>query len=249
MAHYLTLSRHQAVAFHDLTEEHLASHPNTLGRILYFALPYLFALIVNLTLAFRNLRVHQNNFIRPFPPNSYFFIAFAVCYIGAAIAGIYAVISDAWTVKEWLLFAIFCIFIGLKGLIFTVDSNPTLLITCFLMIIASILNEWLFIELRDMAEGSQNELAWKHTVRNFVGFIQAVVIIYTFLFLTESLVSVFKTSHRCADYFFWILAPIATILVLVWNILSFGPFLDQIGYIVAALFVFLGAAVSTLFHK
>ena len=184
MNHYLTLTRHNTADLHNLTEQNLTSHPDTVGRILYFALPYLFALIVNVALIARNLRIHQNYFIKPFPSNTYFLIAFVIAYIGTAIAGIYAVISDAWTVKEWLLFAIVCVFLGLKGLVFTADTNPTLLITCFLMIVACIANQWLFIELKNMAEGNENQLAWKHTVRNFIGFLEAVIIIYTFLFIT-----------------------------------------------------------------
>jgi hypothetical protein len=100
-----------------------------------------------------------------------------------------------------------------------------------------------------MVENTQDQIGWKHVTRNLVGFSEALFIIFTVVYLSETLVHLFKVSERCASYIFWIFAPLLTILVLVWNILSFGPFLDSIGYIVAALILFLGAAVNTLFYK
>lgn len=148
MEHHFLLRSHSVS--HDLSSQDLAAHPNTVGRILYFALPYLYALILSVALLSRNFRIHQNYFIRAFPPKTYIYVAFFICLVGAAIAGIEAVIDDAWTVQDWILFAVTFVLIGLKALIYTADSHPTILIAGLVTILAAVSNQWLFISLRDM---------------------------------------------------------------------------------------------------
>jgi hypothetical protein len=67
--------------------------------------------------------------------------------------------------------------------------------------------------------------------------------------LYTEIVSNAGKSSKSDVVFFWILAPLLVAGILVWNILSFGPFLDLIGYIAVALLLFIGAASSTLFHE
>lgn len=172
-----------------------------------------------------------------------------IASIGTAAYGIYAVLNDAWTVREWILFAVIAVVLGLKALIYTADTNGTVIITAAVTIFAALANEWFFALLRDMAEKTQGEIVWKHTTRNVVGFVEALLIIFAFDYICEIAVHVFKTSTKSAAIFFWVFAPLTVIGILVWNILSFGPFLDSIGFIVAALVLFLGAADSTLFFK
>lgn len=234
---------------HTLSDTTLASHPDPTGRILYFALPFLFAVITNIALYARNLRVHQNNFVRVYPSNFYNLATFAIILIGTAVIGIYAVVADAWTVKEWILFTIVCVLLGLKALIYTADTNATLFITAIVTIFVALPNEWLFAELKNMAEDNQDHIGWRHATRNIIGFIEAALIIYAVEYLSESIVYIFKISERSSSLFFWIVTPLLVVGVLVLNIVSYGPFLDLIGYIVAALILFLGAAVNTLFHK
>lgn len=249
MSHHLSFSHNHLAQAHDLSDEQLAAHPDQTGRILYFALPFAFALILNLALFARNLRVHHNNFVRTLPSTFSSLAALLISLIGAGTIGIYAIIADAWTVKEWILFGVVCVLVGLKALIYTADTSPTLFITAIVTIFAALPNEWLFSELRDMSEATEGEAIWKHTSRNVVGFIEAVLIIFAVEYLSESLVHIFQTSSKAASYFFWIVAPLAVVGVLVLNILSYGPFLDQIGYIVAAILLFLGAAANTLFYR
>jgi hypothetical protein len=157
-------------------------------------------------------------------------------------------LADAWTVKQWIIFAVICALVGLKPLIYTANTNVTIVITALVTILAAVVCQWLFIDLRALAEANQDQIGWKHITRNLLGFIEALFIVLSVEYLSESLVYAFKISSKGAGIFFWIFAPLAVILVLVWNILSFGPFLDLIGYIVAALILFLGAAVNNLFH-
>ena len=82
-----------------------------------------------------------------------------------------------------------------------------------------------------------------------VGFIEATLIIFAVEYFTESLVHVLHVSDKAATIFFWIVAPVAVVGVGVLNIIAFGPILDQIGYILAAILLFGGATASTLFHK
>lgn len=100
-----------------------------------------------------------------------------------------------------------------------------------------------------MAESSQSEMGWKHASRNMVGFITGCLIIYAVEYICESLVHVFQCFTKGVSYFFWVLAPLAIAALLVLNIIKYGPFLDQIGFIAAAILLFLGAAVNTLFHR
>lgn len=227
----------------------MISHPSTTGRILYFALPFLFAVIINIALLFRNLRIHRNFFVLTEISKAYSIVVLLVATVGTAAYGIYAVLNDAWTVREWILFAVIAIVLGLKALIYTADTNGTVIITAAVTIFAAFANEWFFALLRDMAEQTQGEIIWKHTTRNVVGFVEATLIIFAFEYISEVSVHAFKNSTKSTAIFFWVLAPLTVIGILVWNILSFGPFLDSIGYIVAALILFLGAADSTLFFK
>jgi hypothetical protein len=227
----------------------LSAHPNTTGRILYFALPFAFTLIVNLVLYARNLRVHHNNFIRTLPAPIYNLIATVISLVGGATIGIYAVVADAWTVLEWILFLHLCVLLGLKALIYTADTHATLIITTILVILTALPGDWLFAVLRDMSEATQSDIAWKHASRNVVGFIEGCLLIYAVEYICESLVHVFHCFTKGVSYFFWVFAPLLVAGIFVLNLLKFGPFLDQIGLIAAAVLLFLGAAVNTLFHK
>jgi hypothetical protein len=245
---HLSLTRSHFHQTHNLSPDTLASHPDTAGRILYFTLPYLFAVIINIALFSRNLRIHQNNFIKTYPSRYYIFVAFLITLVGTGVFGLYAVLADAWTVKQWIIFTVICVLIGLKSLIYTADTNATIVITALVTILASVITQWLFIDLRGLSEANQDQIGWKHVTRNLLGFIEALLIILSVEYLSESLVYAFKISSKVAGIFFWAVSILAVTLVLVWNIISFGPFLDLIGYIVAALILFLGAAVNNLFH-
>jgi hypothetical protein len=66
-------------------------------------------LLVTLTtslLQSRNLRIHRNNFVKPYPSAFFANLTLAISLIAAAVIGVYAVVSDAWTVKLWILFAL-----------------------------------------------------------------------------------------------------------------------------------------------
>lgn len=219
------------------------------GRILYFTLPFLFAVIINIAFLARNLRIHRNYFVLTEISKAYSIVVLLIAAVGTAVYGIYAVLNDAWTVREWILFAVIAVVLGLKALIYTADTNGTVIITAAVTIFAAFANEWFFALLRDMAEQTQGEIIWKHITRNVVGFVEAALIIFAIQYLGQIAVYAFKTTTKTAALFFWVFAPLSIISILVWNILSFGPFLDSIGFIVAALILFLGAADSNLFFK
>lgn len=180
MPHHLsfTHSHLSTSSSHALSGSQLAAHPDLIGRILYFAIPFAFTLIVNLALYARNQRIHQNNFIRTFPVSPYSVAATAISLIGGANIGIYAILSDAWTVLEWILFVHLCVLIGLKALIYTADTHATLIITTLLTIVIILPGEWFFATLKDMPESSQPEIGWKHASRNVIGFVVGCLIIY-----------------------------------------------------------------------
>lgn len=100
-----------------------------------------------------------------------------------------------------------------------------------------------------MPESSQPEIGWKNASRNVIGFVVGCLIIYAVEYICESLVHVSHCFTKGVSYFFWVFAPLAVAGVLALNILKFGPFLDQIGLIAAAVLLFMGAAVNTLFHR
>jgi hypothetical protein len=68
--------------------------------------------------------------------------------------GIYAVIADAWSTKEWVLWTAILIFGGLTILAYaTHDScgvNVGLVLAALLGFAWFFFNEWLFAETRDM---------------------------------------------------------------------------------------------------
>jgi hypothetical protein len=137
---YHTLTRVHYQPEHALAEEQLTAHPDPLGRILYFALPFLFAFIVNAVLFSRNQRIHQNNFVRVYPANTYTFLVVLLAIVGAAVIGIYAVIADAWNVREWILFSVICGVVGLKAIIYTADKDVTLFVTIWATCFAAIVS-------------------------------------------------------------------------------------------------------------
>lgn len=149
MEHHFLLRSHSDT--HDQASQDLSPHPTTVGRILIFALPFLYAIILIVALLPRNLKIHQNYFIRAFPARTYIYVALFIGLVGGAIAGIEAVIDDAWTTKEWTLFAVTFILLGLEALIYVIDSKPTILIAGFVTILTAISNQWLFISLTDMS--------------------------------------------------------------------------------------------------
>ena len=57
-----------------------------------------------------------------------------------AAVGVYAVIADSWTLKEWILFAIINGLLGAKALIYAADTKPTLFITTVLVIFSALFN-------------------------------------------------------------------------------------------------------------
>lgn len=201
----------------------MTSHPNLTGRILYFTLPFLFAAIINIALLARNLRVHRNYFVLTEITRVCSIVVVLLATLGTAVYGIYAVLNDAFTVREWILFAVIAIVLGLKALIYTADTNGTVIITAGVAIFAAFANEWFFVLLRDMAEKTQGEIIWRLTTRNVVGFIEASLIIFAFEYISEISVHIFKNSTRSTAIFFWIFAPLTVIGIFIWNILSFGP--------------------------
>lgn len=100
-----------------------------------------------------------------------------------------------------------------------------------------------------MVELDTNLTDWKHITRNFIGFNEAVLIIWFFQLVGQNLVHNLRTTNRTETIFFWVAAPLTVAGILVWNILSNAPFFDSIGYLVGAIFLFIGAAASTLFFK
>lgn len=100
-----------------------------------------------------------------------------------------------------------------------------------------------------LSENTQGEIGWKHVDRNIVGFIEASLIIIFYIHFCESLQYACKAHSKTVGIVFWTLTPLTIIGILVLNILKFGPFLDSIGYIVAAVILFIGSLDSYFFYN
>lgn len=99
----------------------------------------------------RNLRIHRNNFVRPYPSTFFANFALIVSLVSAAVVGVYALLNDAWTVKLWILFAVVCAFVAFHALIYALDSRCTLQLAAIALTIAAVGCQWLFIESKSMS--------------------------------------------------------------------------------------------------
>jgi hypothetical protein len=51
-----------------------------------------------------------------------------------------------------MLFATAMVLVGLAALIYTADTHATLVITVLIVVLAAMVNEWLFVDVRYMAQ-------------------------------------------------------------------------------------------------
>lgn len=126
-------------------------------------------------------------------------------------------------------------------IIFVADTRATLVITLFIVALAAVFNEWLFIETKNMTELDSASTNWKHIVRNLIGGNEAILLIWVLELIGQTLVHIFKISDHWQVIVFWVSSAIVLIGVFVWNILSFGPVVDLIGYVILAVFLLVGA--------
>jgi hypothetical protein len=98
--------------------------------------------------------------------------------IADVVISVYVVLSQAWTIKTWILFTSILVLVGLAAIIFVADTHATLVITLFIVILAAVFNEWLFIETKNMSELDAGSNSWKHIVRNLIGGNEAILVIW-----------------------------------------------------------------------
>ena len=100
-----------------------------------------------------------------------------------------------------------------------------------------------------MSELTAEDQFCKHITRNYIGFLEGALVIYSVELISETMVGMFDVFTKAGSLFFWIVAPLAIAGLLLLNILNFGPFVDSIGCIASSSLLFLGAASNTMFHN
>ena len=129
-------------------------HPHTLVRWLFFLIPliYFFAVLYSVLKRIQWLRVKE--WITTQGVNSHVLmltLLFAVSVFGI---GLYAVIADAWSTKEWVLWTAALVFGAFTLLAFSTNDscgvNVGLVLAALLGFAWFFFNEWLFAQTRDM---------------------------------------------------------------------------------------------------
>ena len=105
-----------------------------------------------MTLFSRNIRINHNFFVKTYPPTAFVVVITLAGLIADVVMSVYAVINGAWTLRTWMLFATAMVLVGLAALIYTADTHATLVITVLIVVLAAMVNEWLFVDVRYMAQ-------------------------------------------------------------------------------------------------
>ena len=142
---HLRAASHQVGTLPGLSESQQAAHPELWVRIVLLAVPLVLVLIVALSLLKQVRRVIDNNFTKTYPTQQWLLVIRVVAWLGLATVGVYAVVEDAWSTKEWILFAVVCALYALRPLFLSCDSHPTTVLATIFVLLAAVANTWFFI--------------------------------------------------------------------------------------------------------
>lgn len=99
-------------------------------------------------------------------------------------------------------------------------------------------NQWLYAQTEDMHNGF-----WKILIRNLIGLITALTLFYELVMTGRVLVYIFGWTQEQQARFFWVVGIISAIILLLINILAYGPFVHAIGFIVGVILFFIIAGI------
>jgi hypothetical protein len=119
-----------------------------------------------------------------------------------------------------------------------------LAIAAFIGFFWFLFNEWLFAQTKDM-----NENVWKHILRNFQGFVTALVMFQELILIGRVLVYIFQWTQSQQAKFFWAVGILSAIALTLINILVYGPFIDSIGFIIGCILCIIIAAIYYMHHQ
>ena len=98
-----------------------------------------------LALKDKSRRVINNYFTRTYPTQYWVLLVHAIIWIGLLTIGIHAMLEDAWTTKEWILFAAVLVFLSLVYVFLSCDCNITIIFATIALLLAIVASTWLFI--------------------------------------------------------------------------------------------------------
>lgn len=188
------------------------AHPDLIGRILFFAVPYVFLLIVSFFFHRKSVDAQFKFPIYPLPSRlAQDFIYFiVVAFLGAV--GIYACVGDLLDTYSWILFAVGCLLLALYVFLYQFENGCTLLLTTIAAFALAVDLEWLFIETASMKDGTGDLI-----VRNFIGAVGAWGLIYFLITLGQFLVYTIGINKTFQAIAFFISAILITFLIAFWN--------------------------------
>lgn len=104
-------------------------------------------------------------------------------------------------------------------------------------------NEWLYAQTIDMEAG-----VWRFIVRNFQGFVTALVMFQELVLICRVLVYIFGWSQESQAKFFWVVGILSTIIFAIINIVPYGGILCAIGFIIGCIICLAVAGIYYMNH-
>lgn len=132
--------------FHDiLGSPEYQEHPSLLGRILFFVIPVVIYLASEVIYEKQIEVVNRKYDIIPMGETWSVNIMKLTSVIAIFIAGIEAIVDDAWSTKAWILFAVGLFFLTIWNPVYQEGSLFALNITAVFTVFAVLAFEWLWI--------------------------------------------------------------------------------------------------------
>jgi hypothetical protein len=129
------------------------SHPDVVGRFLYFLASYILLLVVSFFFHRKSITAQLSFPIYPLPGVEPQNLIYYLVILFLGIIGAFSAIGNYWTAYDWILYAMANILLALYVFLYQLSSQFTLLITSIAAILLAIDLQWLFIETSDMNEG------------------------------------------------------------------------------------------------
>lgn len=187
-------------------------HPDQLGRILYFAISYLFLLIISYLYYNRSVESQLTFPIYPLPGYESQKMIYILVVIFMGLVGIQVVLGDFWTAYNWILYSCANALIGLYIFLYQLTNRLTLLLTTLAAVALAVDLQWLFIESSNMGESAQDLI-----IRNLLGAVGAWGLIFALITLGQLFVHTVGFNKKFQSTLFFIVSILLVAGIAYWN--------------------------------
>jgi hypothetical protein len=178
-------------------------------------------------------------------PPGMFFLIWAAIYTALAVVNLYNLISNVWTKKTHLFFAISNVLNTLWIVVFNIGNNAAVFACSFILlaIVPILLKTWYALGERSPKSFD----AWTYITRNVIAFYLGWVIAAANLNLGIDIVYWWNANKETQLAVFWVMAPLCAIAATAFNYVQEGRQGLQCCFMLWAsvIWAFTGAAITS----